>query len=149
MTDDTPLLADVIPALKADEGFRAEAYRDSLGFLTIGYGRQDAGVTEGMTCTEPQAAQWLMDKVTQTIADLDKNLSWWRKLNTPRQAVLVNMAYQLGVGGLMKFVHTLAAIQAGEFSAARGGMLSSLWAKQTPLRAKRLALQMLLGTVQT
>ena len=48
------------------EGCRLQAYQDSIGKWTIGYGHT-AGVYGGMTCTQQQAEQWLQDDV-QTAA---------------------------------------------------------------------------------
>lgn len=59
--------------------------------------------------------------------------------NPARQDILISMAYQMGVDGLSLFKGTLASIAAGDFNAAANGMLDSLWARQTPSRARRHA----------
>ena len=56
--------------------------------------------------------------------------------------------FQMGVDGLLGFKNTLAMIQSGRYSDAAKGMLSSLWAKQTPARAKRMSEQMRTGVWQ-
>ena len=66
--------------------------------------------------------------------------------NTARADVLYSMAYQLGVDGLAAFKNTLVMISNGNFEGASEGMLSSLWARQTPQRAKRHAQVMRSGT---
>jgi len=53
---------------------------------------------------------------------------------------LLNMAYQLGVSGLLNFSKMLTALQAGDREEAAREALDSLWAKQTPNRARRVAL---------
>ena len=68
----------------------------------------------------------------------------------PRAEVLLNMAFNLGVDGLLKFKNTLAMLRAaieGHTSYARvaDGMLNSLWAKQVGRRADELARQMRTG----
>ena len=62
-----------------------------------------------------------------------------------RQAVLVSMAYQMGVSGLSGFRNTLKAVADGQWADAAKGMLDSKWARQTPARANRHANQMLSG----
>lgn len=57
----------------------------------------------------------------------------------PRGAVLLDMAYNMGVAGLMNFHHMLAAVQAGDWKTAAAEMLNSTWAKQVKNRAYRLA----------
>ena len=66
-------------------------------------------------------------------------------LNDARKAVLINMAFQLGFNGLSKFRNMLAAVQSEQYVLAASEMLDSLWAKQTPNRAKELSEQMLTG----
>ena len=67
------------------------------------------------------------------------------KLDRERQAVLVNMAYNLGPSGLAEFNSTIGAVGKGDFDAAADSMLKSKWAKQTGPRAKRLAERMRKG----
>lgn len=64
------------------------------------------------------------------------------------------MGFQMGVGlpskddaGLSGFDTTLGHIAAGRWDAAADGMLNSLWAKQTPARAKRVAAMIRTGRV--
>ena len=52
------------------------------------------------------------------------------------------MAFQLGIGGLLKFKRALGSIEDGQYKEASMEMLDSLWAQQTPERAKRLSKQM-------
>ncbi len=53
--------------------------------------------------------------------------------------VLTEMAFQMGGDGLGKFTNTLKAVRERRWSDAADGMLASLWARQTPSRAKALA----------
>ena len=63
---------------------------------------------------------------------LDDAVPWWRTLDDARQDVLAQMAFQMGVAGVVRFRTTLAHIQAGRFSEAADAMLKSAWARQTP-----------------
>jgi lysozyme len=58
------------------------------------------------------------------------------------------MSFQLGVDGLLGFKNTLKMIEQRNYEAAAAGMLNSLWAKQTPERANRMAEQMRTGIWQ-
>jgi lysozyme len=62
-----------------------------------------------------------------------------------RADVLLNMAFNLGVGGLMSFKNTLNFVVEGDFEAAARGMLASKWAGQVKGRATELAEQMKTG----
>ena len=53
------------------------------------------------------------------------------------QSVLVDMSYNLGVHGLMKFHKMLDAMQNGDYDTAADEIDSSKWADEVPSRAKR------------
>lgn len=124
-----------------DEGMKLKPYRCTAGKLTIGVGRNldDVGITQG------EAAHMLDGDIQRTASALDAALPWWRTLDEVRQRVVLNMAFNMGIAGLLKFKHTLAAMQAGKFEDAAAGMLDSQWANQVGQRAQRLAAMMRQG----
>lgn len=145
--------------LMRDEGTRRApdgthvAYRCPAGALTIGYGHNlDANPIEGLdalSCiSEAQAREILTADAAAFAAALDEEIPWWRRLNAPRQAVLLNMAFNMGVDGLLKFKNTLRAVREMRWKDARDGMLASKWAGQVGRRASELAAQMMTGTWQ-
>lgn len=141
----TPYL---IADLESDEGLRLQAYPDPLsgGYpLTIGYGHCGSDVHPGLVWTLTQAQMALANDVAAVQRSLDVMLPWWRTLNDPRQDVLVNCGFELGVHGLLGFQSALADIKAGQYILADHAMLASRWAEQVPNRADRLALQMETG----
>lgn len=127
--------------LLRDEGFVPHAYKDSLGYLTIGVGRL-IDKNKGGGITKDEALYLLQNDIAKVNAQLRARLPWTDKLSEARRGVLLNMAFQLGIAGLLGFKNTLSMIERGEYSKAADGMLQSLWAKQTPARAKRLSEQM-------
>ena len=58
---------------------------------------------------------------------------------------LKNMAFNMGVAGLLEFRQMLAEVQTADWPGAAAEMLSSKWATQVGDRAHRLALQMTTG----
>lgn len=145
------LIADLV----RDEGLRLRPYRDTEGLLTIGVGRcldtspltADELAHIGHDCrsraiTETQAKYLLAQSIDATLADLDRELPWWRDLDEVRQRVLANMAYNLGIRGLMGFRNTLSAVRRGDYAIAATGMIGSKWARQVGARADRLAVMM-------
>jgi lysozyme len=131
----------IIEQLKRDEGLRLTAYKDSLGKVTIGYGR--CLETEGITRDE---AEFLLhNDVIAKSAELAAALPWTQQLDDARRAVLQNMSFNIGVHGVCEFRHMLAALQAGDYEKAADEMASSLWAKQVGARADRLEKQMRSG----
>lgn len=126
----------LITDLKRDEGFVPYAYEDSLGYLTIGYGtlidKRGGGIPEDI------AEILLTRHISSTIDALNKQLPWLAKHPENVQRALANMAYQLGVAGLLKFKTTLRLVEQKRYNQAADNALLSLWAKQTPNRAQRV-----------
>ena len=142
-----PKVKDIESQLREDEGEVLHEYKDHLGFSSIGIGilidqRKGGGLL-------PEESSFIFQNRMRILKGrLRKELPWFEELDEVRQGVLLNMAYQMGVVGLLKFKNTLAAIKARQYTAASVGMLDSLWARQTPERAERLATQMRTGVWQ-
>lgn len=139
------MIPDIVRQLKADEGVRTTAYQDHLGFWTIGVGRLIDVRKPGAGLRPGEVEMLLRNDIEDRIVALGNALPWFHDLDQARQGVLVNMAFQLGVKGLMGFVTTLDLIAKGQYAKAADQMLRSKWAKQTPDRAARLAKQMMTG----
>ena len=137
--------------LKRHEGFSLEAYTCPAGFLTIGWGhnveaRPVPGVEKvGDTISRGSAESLLYQDIKAVARELDDKLGWWRKMEEPRQGVLLNMAFNMGVPKLLSFKLALSAMKIGDFNRAATEMLDSRWAEQVRGRAAELARQMVLG----
>ncbi len=138
---------NLIRSLRGEEGEVLTEYKDHLGYSTIGVGRL-IDKRKGGGITKEESAYLLNNDIDKIVEQLDKRISWWETLDEARRGVLVNMAFQMGVDGLLGFKNTLNMIQSGRYSDAAKGMLNSLWAKQTPARAKRMSEQMRTGVWQ-
>lgn len=132
---------ELVKSIKEHEGFRAAAYVDTTGHLTIGYGQ----VVAELEVTEQEAEKWLLAGIEKRTKELETFLSFRAVKDQVRQDVLVEMAYNLGVGGLMKFKNMWASIKAKDWDAAGEHMLDSLWASQVGYRAKTLSRRMKQG----
>lgn len=128
------------PAIKADllrdEGLRLKPYRDSVGKLSIGIGRNldDVGISAA------EAEVLLETDIAHAAADLDRALPWWRGLSEARQRALLNMAFNLGLPRLLGFTAMLADLERGDFAAAAREAVDSRWARQVGARAQRIAM---------
>ena len=127
--------------LRGEEGEVLHAYNDHLGYATIGVGRL-IDKRKGGGITAEESAYLLKNDIQKRIAILEQKLPWIKTLDDARRGVLLSMAFQMGVDGLLGFKNTLAMIQRGEYAEAAKGMMNSKWAKQTPERAQRHAEQM-------
>jgi len=130
-------MSKLIQQLKRHEGLRLKPYKCTMGFDTIGYGRN----LETNGISEDEAETLLANDVFKVMEQLaDRGLL--QDHTKPRQDVLINMAFQLGVSGLLKFKNMIAALDDKDYKRASVEMLDSRWAKQTPNRANELAKQM-------
>ena len=127
--------------IKRDEGVVRHAYEDSLGFTTIGVGRL-IDVRRGGGLSPSEIDFLLANDISEKSAQVLEALPWARDLNEPRMAVLINMAFQMGIRGLLGFPGMLGAVRTGDYKAAAEHMLDSKWEQQTSTRAHRLADQM-------
>jgi lysozyme len=140
----------LIEQIKSDEGFKRRHYMCSENHCTIGYGynlesnaldipagtiaifKRD-GITQG------EAHDILIKMLQKCQHDLFKALPWVEGLSQARQDALVNMVYQMGIAGVMKFKNSLRLIEQGKYGQAGVALMLSRWARQTPNRAARIS----------
>ena len=136
----------LIDQVKHHEGLVLHGYKDSRGYLTIGYGRLiDEELGGGITAAEAETL--LLNDLTKVIAEA-KQYDWYDGLNDPRKAVVISMMFNLGRPRFEKFVNTIAFIRDGLFEEASEEMLNSKWAHQVGNRAIMLSRQMATGEWQ-
>lgn len=133
----------MIAQLRLHEGERLFPYKCTAGRLTIGVGRNldDRGITA------EESAYLLGNDIDDYWERLETELPWILDLDPVRQRVLLDMAFNLGIGGLLGFRMTLAAIRGKEYERAAAMMLQSRWATQVGERAKRLSRMMFTGEI--
>ena len=131
----------LVRQLRLHEGERLKAYRCTAGKVTIGVGRNldDRGITRD------ESAILLGNDIKAVETELLRALPWVGQLDDVRQRVLLDMAFNMGVVGLLGFKRTLAVIEAGQYEQAAAMMLDSKWAKQVGQRAERLSRMMATG----
>lgn len=121
--------------LTFDEGRRARPYDDGKGNITIGigYNLTANGLSDAIIDDLYQV------KVAETIDQIRDALPWSERLTPNQQRVLVNIAYNAGVHGLLGFHKMLAALELGDISTAATEVVHSTI---TSARAERLATQL-------
>ena len=132
---DAILIAET--TIKADEGCELNLYRCPAGKWTIGYGRnlEDCGITQ-------DEAEFMFANDILAVVDRLRFFAFWSALNASRQAVLINLAYCVGIQGVKAFTRMIAALEDGNYSEAAAQILDSKFAQQTGGRANRLAAAM-------
>ena len=132
---------DLKARIKEHEGFRDQVYKDSLGFATIGYGHlvlPTDPYEEGVTYNKEDLEKVFdgdFDTACSNANQLIKDLP----LHHQAKCVLIEMVFQLGIGGVSKFKNMWKALGKGDYQTASEEMLDSRWAKQTPKRATDLS----------
>lgn len=144
-------LGPVGKALKltaAQEGFQPNIYKDD-GHDAIGYGDDLLDATPDELArfrehgiSQPEALARLAGKLAKLHDVLAARFAFWNDLNSTRQAVLIDMAYQMGVPGLLEFRRMLGYCAQGLYTLAAAEGLRSAWHSETPKRAE-LEMQML------
>ena len=121
--------------LKRDEGVRNFPYLCTQDKLTIAVGRNldDVGLSDD------EVDYLLRNDIERVINQLYAKIPHFGDFTEPRQRALANMAFQLGINGLMKFKKMHEALKNGHYTRASVECLDSKYAEQTPLRAKRIA----------
>tara|TARA_Y100001938_G_C8056338_1_gene414576 strand:- start:1013 stop:1414 length:402 start_codon:yes stop_codon:yes gene_type:complete len=125
----------LINEIKKHEGFRSSVYQCSQGYDTIGYGF----AVKDLELDEDIAELILIRKIKKLQERIASTFAWWINSDKVVKDVVTNMCYQLGVSGFSKFKKTIYYLETEQYEEASAEMLDSLWAKQTPARAKELS----------
>lgn len=126
----------VAKVLAIHEGFREYGYDDEtgervkapVGKLTIGFGRN----LEDNPLTVKEGEYLLLGGIDYTYGRLLKNFPSILNLSDVRQAVLIDMAYQMGIQGLLGplgFKNTLQLIKDKKYDRAGEEMRNSAWGR--------------------
>ena len=128
-------LVGILNDIKRHEGFRSTVYQCTEGYDTIGYGFavKDLVLDKGI------ADLILMQKLHKLLERILIAFPWFKDVEDKAKSVVVNMCYQLGLSGFSKFKKTIYLLETEQYEDASIEMLDSLWAKQTPNRAKELS----------
>ena len=127
--------------VKECEGYVNKIYKCSEGFDTIFYGHKvtpEDTYEHGVEYPKEMGEE-VFDKDFQRTVEAAERLIENRPINHVAKEVIINMVYQIGEGGVSKFKNMWKALDSEDYGEASFQMLDSLWAKQTPARAGKLA----------
>tara|TARA_R100000656_G_scaffold95366_1_gene69220 strand:+ start:560 stop:1018 length:459 start_codon:yes stop_codon:yes gene_type:complete len=136
----------LIDTLKRHEGVKTHAYKDSLGVLTIGCGRNiqdgfkigeaDPKTHRGLGLSDDEIDYMLQNDIERTIKELSSEYPWFNELEEgARKDGIINMHFNLGRPRFAKFKKAIAHMEAANHDMAAIEFLDSRWAKQVKGRA--------------
>jgi lysozyme len=131
---------DIVDLIKLHEGYSRTVYRCTAGRQTIGFGRNldDVGISR-------DEAEWLLKRDIDRAMGSLRTEPYWLDLSDVRQAVLIDMTFNLGWAGFAKFARLRMALGRKDFDAAANEMRDSQWFKQVGTRSQRLCVMMRSG----
>ncbi len=126
--------------IKENEGFSKKPYKDKLGKLTIGYGHLIKRNEEHLK-NKHQTNKNLLDlfeKDFQKAVDEYKKNFVSNKFNKKKEALLIEMIFQLGIKNVLKFKRMIFNLKNKKKYLSAFEMMNSLWYEQTPKRVEIL-----------
>lgn len=152
--------ANVRRFIEDHEGRRVDAYIDSRGIPTIGVGfnlrrpdarekiSYDAVCRREVSLTDAQIDALLDADIAAAKVGARGCVLGFGTLPPQAQMVIIDMVFNLGVGGFSAFRKMIAAVERGDWSAAAAEMRDSVWYHQVGRRAdQNIALVASCGTV--
>ena len=124
-------MSDLLKSIENHEGFVGTVYKDSLGFETIGIGIK-------LPLTKFEARMILESRLNAMIEEIKQKEPFYNKLPEKVKDIISEMAYQLGVNGVLNFRKMWIALKLENYVKASEEGLDSLWHTQTPRRAEEL-----------
>ena len=126
--------------IKSNEGFSSKPYKDQLGYLTIGYGHLI--LSNEKILLKKKIHKKELEEIFEK--DFKKALTSFNNtfklliLNKKETELLIEMIFQLGIKGCLKFKNLIKNIRKKNKHLVCFDMMDSLWYKQTPNRVKTL-----------
>ena len=126
--------------IKSNEGFSSKPYKDQLGYLTIGYGHlilPNENILLKKQIHKKELEEIFEKDFKKALSDFNsafKSLT----LNEKESELLIEMIFQLGIKGCLKFKNLIKNIKKGNKHLVCFDMMDSLWYKQTPNRVNTL-----------
>lgn len=133
--------AKIQKLLSYDEGIRGKMYHDTKGIPTIGIGMN----LNTEILPDDLALEWSTRKRVKIQNDLMTRLDFFETLDDARQGALTDMAYNMGVDGLLAFTTTLDLIRRKEYQEAAIHLQTTPYYQEGSLRSVRIFKILLTG----
>lgn len=144
---------DYLNMFKENEGYKTKVYKDTKGNRTIGIGfnLEDAGnrrflkkagldlneLLGGRELTDSEVTKLYNHSLTQAFSDAQQFDPQFNKRPETVKKAIVDMAFNLGLTKLNKFVDMKAALSQNDYKTAADEMVDSNWYTQVKTRGPR------------
>ena len=126
--------------IKSNEGFSSKPYKDQLGYLTIGYGHlilPNENILLKKQINKKELEEIFEKDFKKALSNFNNTFKPFT-LNEKESELLIEMIFQLGIKGCLKFKNLIKNIKKRNKHLVCFDMMDSLWYKQTPNRVKAL-----------
>ena len=133
--------------LSEEEGEKLVAYTDTRGYTTVGIGHCCSSnpikliigreIKVGQSITPEESKKIFDHDLVNVLSDLQK-LDFFKSLSEHEQYVLIDLTFNLGYAGLLKFKHFLEAMREHDNKSAIAELKNSAWFHQVGRRAQYL-----------
>lgn len=127
---------DLEKTILAHEGLRNHVYNDSLGIPTIGIGRNISPSGPGLSDDE---CLYLLRNDIERVRKSLQPYDWYNKQDDVRKDAIVELVFNLGLDGFLKFKNTIKYLSNKDYRMAAYQLLNSKWATQVHGRANNIA----------
>ena len=127
-------MENIIRLLRRHEGVEPYAYKDHLGYITVGVGRcleKDVG----MGLSDDEIDYLLRNDIVRVQEELSEEYDWFADLDQVRQEAMINLSFNLGATRLRGFKNALAAMAEEDYETAANEFMDSKWSSQVGRRA--------------
>ncbi len=125
--------AELLTHVAHSEGFESRAYQCPAGKLTIGYG---TNIEVGLS--KEEGLLLMAHRLNKSRNALQAQVPFFTDLPSEVQFVLTDMAYNLGVAGLLAFRNAFAAAERADWATMAQELMDSRWYRQTGNRSRAL-----------
>src|SRR6056297_1778836 len=125
--------------IKVHEGVVLKKYKDSLGYPTVGVGHLIKEGENLPNILNYDQVMKLYDQDYEKHKEQAEKLPTFNQLNKVSQGALIDMVFNMGLGGVQKFRGMFGALKENDYDKAAEEALDSRWATQVGSRADRIA----------
>ena len=129
--------------LTRHEGRRKRPYKDTVGKITVGVGRN----IDDVEFSDDEIDLMLDNDIKRAIGGCVVAFPWFEGMDAIRQRAIIDLVFNMGIAGFQKFTNTIRFLEQCDYDAAADNLMMSRWFGQVGSRGPRIVHMVRLGTV--